>query len=123
MKRKLLNTFSELFTGVVIYSAKFASWDQSKQRSQGAGAMQKTDKSKQNKQPEMTLAELQRKGLTKSRQQKVNMRYSPLVERYLLTHQYETMNNVKGWKMQLTQRNEAQKEVDRKFRSYQRIAD
>lgn len=30
MKRKLLNTFSELFTGVVIYSAKFASWDQNK---------------------------------------------------------------------------------------------
>lgn len=27
MKRKLLNTFSELFTGVVIYSAKFAAWD------------------------------------------------------------------------------------------------
>jgi hypothetical protein len=26
-KRKLLNTFSELFTGVVIYSAKFGSWD------------------------------------------------------------------------------------------------
>jgi hypothetical protein len=30
MKRKLLNTFSELFTGVVIYSAKFFSWDQNK---------------------------------------------------------------------------------------------
>lgn len=30
MKRKLLNTFSELFTGVVIYSAKFKSWDKNK---------------------------------------------------------------------------------------------
>lgn len=35
------------------------------------------------------------------------MRYSPLVERYLMTHNYETMNNVKGWKMLLTQRHEA----------------
>ena len=26
MKRKLLNTFSELFTGVVIHSAKFRNW-------------------------------------------------------------------------------------------------
>jgi hypothetical protein len=51
------------------------------------------------------------------------MRYSPLVERYLLTHNYETMNNVKGWKMLLTQRHEAQKEVDRKFRAYKQIAD
>jgi hypothetical protein len=29
-KRTLLYTFSELFTGVVIYSAKFGSWDQNK---------------------------------------------------------------------------------------------
>ena len=46
------------------------------------------------------------------------MKYSPLVERYLLTHKYETMNNVRGWKMLITQRNEAQKEVDKKFRAY-----
>jgi hypothetical protein len=26
MKRKLLSTFSELFTGVVIHSAKFRNW-------------------------------------------------------------------------------------------------
>jgi hypothetical protein len=37
MKRKLLNTFSELFTGVVIYSAKFGSWDQSKVASGSGG--------------------------------------------------------------------------------------
>jgi hypothetical protein len=50
------------------------------------------------------------------------MKYSPLVERYLMTHKYETMNNVKGWKMLLTQRHEAQKEVDRKFKAYAQIA-
>ena len=50
------------------------------------------------------------------------MRYSPLVERYLLTHKYETMNNVRGWKMLMTQRNEAQKEADRKLRIYKQLA-
>ena len=37
MKRKLLNSFSYLFTGVVIYSAKFGSWDQSKVASGSGG--------------------------------------------------------------------------------------
>lgn len=60
--------------------------------------------------------------MIKSQRQKINMRYSPLVERYLLTHSYETMNNVKGRKMLLTQRHEAQKEVDKKFKAYSKIA-
>ena len=51
------------------------------------------------------------------------MRYSPLVERYLITHNYETINNVRKWKMLLTQRNEIQDNVDRKFKKYRQIAD
>lgn len=50
------------------------------------------------------------------------MRYSPLVERYLLTHKYETMNNVRGWKMLMTQRSDAQKEADRKLKIYKQIS-
>lgn len=50
------------------------------------------------------------------------MRYSPLVERYLMTHKYEASNNVKGWKMNLTQRSDAQKEADKKFKMYNQIA-
>jgi len=50
----------------------------------------------------MSLADLKKKGACKSKRLKVNMRYSPLIERYLMTHNYETMNNVKGWKMLLT---------------------
>ena len=50
------------------------------------------------------------------------MRYSPLVERYLLTHKYETMNNVRGWKMLMTQRSEAQREADRKLKIYKQIS-
>jgi len=50
------------------------------------------------------------------------MKYSPLVERYLKTHRYETMNNVREWKMLLTQRTDIQKEIDVKFQRYLKIA-
>lgn len=59
---------------------------------------------------------------TKSKRERVHMKYSPLVERYLLTHKYETMNNVKAWQMLLTQRTDIQKEIDEKFEKYKRIA-
>jgi hypothetical protein len=39
-----------------------------------------------------------------------------------MTHKYETSNNVKGWKMMLTQNTGANKEIDRKFKAYRRIA-
>lgn len=60
---------------------------------------------------------------TKARRERFNMRYSPLVERYLITHNYETINNVRKWKMLLTQRTEIQKEVDKKFKKFKEIAD
>lgn len=122
-KRELLNTFSELFTGVVIQSAKFSRWtDASKNTGQGGpgGVANKGDQ--KDGEVEVSLADIQRKGAVKSQRKKVTMKYSPLVERYLLTHKYETMNNVRGWKMLITQRNEAQKEVDKKFRAYKQIS-
>ena len=39
-----------------------------------------------------------------------------------MTHKYETSNNVKGWKMILTQNSGADKEVDRKFKMFAEIA-
>jgi len=51
------------------------------------------------------------------------MKYSPLVERYLKSHRYETMNSVRQWKMQLTQRTEIQKDIDMKFEKYKKIAE
>lgn len=55
------------------------------------------------------------------------MKYSPLVERYLLSHKYETMNNVREWKMLLTQRREAAKaggmDSSKKFERYRKIAE
>jgi len=47
--------------------------------------------------------ETKKKGATrKVVRERIHMKYSPLVERYLITHKYETMNNVKEWKMLLT---------------------
>ena len=62
-----------------------------------------------------SLADFNMNKSTKSTRERLYMRYSPLVERYLITHNYETINNVKKWKMLLTQRNGIQKDVDRKF--------
>lgn len=54
---------------------------------------------------EISLADIEKKKgkfLQKSKRERVHMKYSPLVERYLMTHKYETMNNVREWKMLLT---------------------
>ena len=49
------------------------------------------------------------------------MKYSPLVERYILSHNYETTNNVWEWKMLLTSWHEIQTFVDEKFSKYKKI--
>ena len=69
-----------------------------------------------------SLADYEISKNTKSRRERLLMRYSPLVERYLLNHNYETINNVRKWNMLLTQRSEVQKDVDKKFRKFKQIA-
>lgn len=51
------------------------------------------------------------------------MRHSTLVERYLKTHKYETFNNLKGWRMMLTEQTDTQRDIDLKFKQYLQIAD
>lgn len=111
MKRKLLNTFSELFTGVVIQTAKWRHWTD-----------QKSSSKTEEEPAKISLADIGKKAPVKSKRQQECLRYSPLVERYLMTHKYETSNNVKGWKMMLTQNTGASKEVDRKFKMYLQIS-
>lgn len=104
--RKLLNNFSELFTGTVIHSATFTHWEDV-----GASSfITKKASSKNGKDPSLADSDINKN--TKSRRERVYMRYSPLVERYLITHNYETINNVKKWQMMLNQRHEIQKDVD-----------
>ncbi len=86
----------------------------------------KTHDSEKRQNKEISLADVggRKKGKfqTKSKREMIHMKYSPLVERYLKTHRYETMNNVREWKMLLTQRTDIQKEIDAKFEKYNKIA-
>jgi hypothetical protein len=126
MKRKLMNIFSRLFTGMKIKSAKYDHWS----LDLGTGNILQgvTAKKNNNGQRELvSLADVEgkKKGkiMKKSNRERIHMKYSPLVERYLITHKYETMNNVREWKMLLTQRTDVQKEIDSKFEKYKKIAD
>ena len=116
--RTLVNTFSELFTGTQIHSASLDHWEnvgnQAFQNKSGGGAGK-------NKDPSLADDEISKN--TQSGRQRLFMRYSPLVERYLITHNYETINNVKKWRMLLTQRTEIQKDVDKKFKKFRQIAE
>lgn len=122
LQRELLNIFSHLFTGVEIQSAKTDHW----KLDTGAGNMiKKSDNSKSNMGNKLTLADvgiLNKKKEQKAKRTPIQMQYSPLVQRYLEKHQYETMNSVRQWRMMLTQKTQAQKETDLKFIKYQKIA-
>jgi hypothetical protein len=75
------------------------------------------------KKKELSLADVRKKAKTgRTKRDAIRMKYSPLVERYLQAHKYETMNNVQEWKMLLTQRTGIQKTIDEKFKNYKRIA-
>ena len=91
--RQLVNEFSEMFTGNQIHSASLAHWETKEVRKEIA----------QNKKgKDASLADFEIGKSTKSRRERLFMRYSPLVERYLITHNYETINNVRKWQMLLT---------------------
>ena len=93
--RQLTNTFSELFTGTQIHSASLAHWEWDYCASQPKGTSGQSKK-------EVSLADYELSKNTKSRRDRLLMRYSPLVERYLIMHNYETINNVRKWNMLLT---------------------
>lgn len=115
MKRKLLNIFSKLFTGMKIQSASFDHWipvmGNGSLLNNALGGGQRKEAAAQAKDEDLSLVDLNgdaaaKKALLKKQtnRERVHMKYSPLVERYLISHKYETMNNVREWKMLLTQR-------------------
>lgn len=91
--RELTNTFSELFTGTQIHSASHEHWDEKFVQKAGTEVKKTKDAS---------LADSEIGKSSKGCREILFMRYSPLVERYLITHNYETINNVSKWKMLLT---------------------
>jgi hypothetical protein len=76
----------------------------------GAGNMIKkpSDQTKkgQDKKEQISMADLgilkKKSGQPKGKKTPIQMQYSPLVQRYLEKHQYETMNSVRQWRMMLT---------------------
>ncbi|TNV74593.1 hypothetical protein FGO68_gene108 [Halteria grandinella] len=138
MKRKLLNIFSKLFTGMKIQSASYEHWfpvmGQGSMLQNSLGAPKKAQQRE-----DLSLIDLNdKKGGVSSQapkkqtnRERIHMKYSPLVERYLMSHKYETMNNVREWKMLLTQRREGaqagaqqqQSTSDQKFERYKKIAE
>ena len=83
--RQLINEFSEMFTGNQIHSASLSHWDTKAVRKEAAPNKKGKDAS---------LADFEIAKSTKSRRERLFMRYSPLVERYLITHNYETINKL-----------------------------
>lgn len=88
LQRKLLNTFSHMFTGMEIHSAKTDHW----KLELGAGNMMRRpvgDQKKKGAQEEFSLADLgftRKKGIQKNARTPLQMQYSPLVQRYLEKH-------------------------------------
>ena len=120
IKRELLDIFSELFTGTQIKSASYDHWNI---EIGSSNVLAGNQKDKKNEKP-LTLADVKTsKNASRTKRDMVHMKYSPLVERYLKAHKYETMNNVREWKMLLTQRTGIQKEIDEKFAKYKLIAE
>ena len=111
MKRKLLNIFSKLFTGMKIQSASYEHWypvmgqGNMLQNALGSAVVKRDANNNREDLSLIDLNEDKRKGAKKNtNRERIHMKYSPLVERYLISHKYETMNNVREWKMLLTQR-------------------
>lgn len=74
----------------------------------GGGGAKKGDDAANRQDHALIEMHQQSKGHKKqANRERIHMKYSPLVERYLMSHKYETMNNVREWKMLLTQRREA----------------
>ena len=51
---------------------------------------------------ETSLADVSSGHQSKGNRVEFKMRYSPLVERYLKAHKYESIENVREWKMLIT---------------------
>ena len=73
------------------------------------------------------MHQMGKKAKKQANRERIHMKYSPLVERYLVSHKYETMNNVREWKMLLTQRKDATShpslDSSKKFERYRKIAE
>lgn len=108
VKKTLIEEFAYQFTGMKVEKPNWDSW----RIEIGAGNVAgQGDSSDLIRKDIFDLDGGKRPGI-KTKRDKLDMRYSPLVERYLKRQKYETINNVRMWKMLLTRRGEQQDQVD-----------
>jgi len=128
-KRELIEEFSYLFTGVHISNAPkyFERWN----LDLGAGnILRKVEKKKnvifEQSEPEQPLLPLiPVRSQVKSHKQRVAMdiRFSPILERYINKYQYKTKNYVIKFRMKFTHMDKHQEQTEENFRNYLKIAD
>jgi hypothetical protein len=113
-KSALYQLFSEVVTGVTISNQGYSKWI----LDMGAGnVLQQRSRNV----TETQLPPLQ--GKEPGRRRKLEIRYSPLVHRYMFGKRYEAINAVKPWKMQFTSRNfKREAEVKKRIDEYINLA-
>jgi Protein of unknown function len=117
-KNKLFEIVSSKLTGINVSNQSYNNWildlgagnvlKKSTPRSQETSVTHDSAQSRIKKQTKRTLQQ---------------MRYSPLVTKYLYAKRYEAINSIPGWNMRYTLRNiEKEQELDRKYTYYKKLA-
>ncbi|CAG9334076.1 unnamed protein product [Blepharisma stoltei] len=116
-KRRIYEYVSSKLTGIAVSNQGYKKWI----LDLGAGNVLSNQGSKQQEGLYNILLPPIRKKQTKRKMQQ--LRYSPLVKRYLSTKRYEAINAIPVWNMRYTLRNpDKEKELDRKFSYYRKMA-
>lgn len=114
-KSALYQLFSEVVTGVTISNQGYSKWI----LDMGAGNVlqQRNRHGNETTLPPVEAREPVRRG-------KLDIRYSPLIHRYMFGKRYEAINAVKPWKMQFTSRNfKRELEVKNRLSKYLNMAE
>ncbi|KRW99570.1 hypothetical protein PPERSA_13150 [Pseudocohnilembus persalinus] len=133
LKRDLVAWFSEEFTGIPILNSEKQYWSKWNLYLLGQGNILKP-KEKQNyskdgdevtqKKQSSYLPSIPLKGITNKRNKRnhMNIRFSPIVERYLKSYKYKTRNTIQKFKMKFTEYDRNQQKIDKHFKEYEDLA-
>lgn len=115
-KRKLFELVSKSITGLCVKNEGFSNWI----LDLGAGNVLQKE-TKPDTEQTIHLPQIKVKGQTRRTLQQ--MRYSPLVSRYLSSKRYEAINSVPTWSMRYTVRNlEKERDLDDRYAYYKKLA-
>jgi hypothetical protein len=115
-KSKLFSMVSKKLTGIQVGNQAYNHWN----LDLGAGNVLKTHGGKAKDSAGPLLPTLHKRQIRRTLQQ---LRYSPLVTRYLHEKRYEAINSVPSWNMRYTNRSvEKEKDTDKKYVFYKKLA-